>query len=139
MLGNFSCFCGLLFCWLFSKNFFFQNKNKKSFRNTTRVSNSLDPSQDQHYVGPDFGSNCLQRLSAEEKKTLLSDSNLESVNYKEQKSTIFRHGQNIPPDQTIKLLSLISKQPCLYIWVGFDLFTTIPAACGLFMNNSVFY
>ena len=29
-----------------------------------RVSNSLDPDQARHFVGPDLGSNCLQWLSA---------------------------------------------------------------------------
>ena len=38
---------------------------KKKIRNTIRVSNSLDPDQAQHFVGPDFGLNCLQRLSAD--------------------------------------------------------------------------
>ena len=33
--------------------------------NTFRVSNSLDPDQAQHFVRPDLGPNCLQRLSAE--------------------------------------------------------------------------
>ena len=33
---------------------------KTSFTNTTRVSNSFDQN-----VGPDLGSNCLQRLSAD--------------------------------------------------------------------------
>ena len=32
-----------------------------------RVSNSSDPDQDQHYVGPDLGPNCLQRLSVDTK------------------------------------------------------------------------
>ena len=40
---------------------------KKNFRNTISVSNSLDPDQDLHSVGPDLGSNCLQRLSADDK------------------------------------------------------------------------
>ena len=31
------------------------------------MSNSLDPDQDQHFVGPDLGPNCLQRLSADDK------------------------------------------------------------------------
>ena len=35
------------------------------FFNTIRVSNSLDPDQARHFVGPDLGPNCLQRLSAE--------------------------------------------------------------------------
>ena len=29
------------------------------------MSNSLDPDQAQHFVGPDLGPNCLQRLSAD--------------------------------------------------------------------------
>ena len=39
---------------------------KNSFRNTIRVSNSLDPDQAGHFVLPDLGPNCLQRLSAED-------------------------------------------------------------------------
>ena len=33
---------------------------KISFRNTIRVSNSLDPDQARHVVGPDLGPNFLQ-------------------------------------------------------------------------------
>ena len=41
---------------------------KNSFRNIIiRVSNNLDPDQDLHSVGPDLDTNCLQRLSADEK------------------------------------------------------------------------
>ena len=40
----------------------------KNFRNTIRVSNSLDPDQDRH-VGPDLGPNCLQWLSADYKNS----------------------------------------------------------------------
>ena len=32
-----------------------------------RESNSLDPDQAQHFVGPDLGPNCLQSLSADKK------------------------------------------------------------------------
>ena len=48
--------------------FFFQNQtfSKDSFRNTLRVSNSLDTDQARHIVGPDLGSNCLKRLSADD-------------------------------------------------------------------------
>ena len=35
-------------------------------RNTSRVSNSLEPDQAQHFVGPDLVLNCLQRLSADD-------------------------------------------------------------------------
>ena len=48
-------------CLFFSKSTFSNN----SIRNTIRVSNSLDPDQTRHFVGPDLGPNCLQRLSAD--------------------------------------------------------------------------
>ena len=41
---------------------------QKSFKNTIRVSNSLDPDQTRHFVGPDLGPSCLDWLSAEDKK-----------------------------------------------------------------------
>ena len=53
---------------LLSSADFFQNllflQKILSRKNTIRVSNSLDPDQDRHFVGPDLGSTCLQRLSA---------------------------------------------------------------------------
>ena len=45
--------------------FFNINFLENSFKNTIRVSNSLDPDQVRHFVGPDMGPNCLQRLSAD--------------------------------------------------------------------------
>ena len=33
-----------------------------------RVSNSLDPDEAQHFVGPDLGPNCFQKLSADDTK-----------------------------------------------------------------------
>ena len=60
MLGNFSCF--LSSTDFFSKLAF----SKISFRNTIRVSNSLDPDQVRRFVGPDLGLNCLQRLTADD-------------------------------------------------------------------------
>ena len=42
------------------------------FFNTVRVSNSLDPDQARHFVGPDLGPNCLQRLSADNKSRPLA-------------------------------------------------------------------
>ena len=60
LLGNFlGFFCGLL---IFLKINFLKN----SFRNTIRVSKSSDPDQAQHFVGPDLGSNCLQKFSADD-------------------------------------------------------------------------
>ena len=55
MLGNFSCF-------------FF----KKFFHEHYQVSNPLDPDQDLHFVGPDLGPNCLQRLSTDDKSRHLA-------------------------------------------------------------------
>ena len=53
----------MLFCRLqkvFKVSFF-----RKAFRNTIRVSKSLDLDHGRH-VGPDLDPNCLQRLSAED-------------------------------------------------------------------------
>ena len=59
MLGNFYDF-------LTSTNVFLESKFLKSdFRNTTRVSNSLDPDQGGFFVGSDVGPYCLQMLSAD--------------------------------------------------------------------------
>ena len=53
---------------LTSDDFFFKiNFFKKKFKNTIRVSNGFDPDQDLHFVGPDLGPNCSQRLSAEDR------------------------------------------------------------------------
>ena len=52
LLDNFALFCRLM---LFSKSTFMKNY----FRNTIRVSNSLEPDQARHFVGPDLGPNCL--------------------------------------------------------------------------------
>ena len=45
--------------------FFKINFLENSFKNTIRVSKSLDPDQARHFVRPDMGPNCLQRLSAD--------------------------------------------------------------------------
>ena len=47
---------------IFSKLSFLKN----SFRNTIRVSNTLDLDQARHFVGPDVGPSCLQRLLADD-------------------------------------------------------------------------
>ena len=54
----------LLFMLLLLSADFLQNN---SFMSTIRVSYSLEPDQDRHFVGPDLGPNCLQRLSADDK------------------------------------------------------------------------
>ena len=65
-LGNFSCV--FVVCWFFSKS----TLSKNSFSNTIGVSNSLDPDQARHSVGPDLGLNCLQRLSADDTQWAMS-------------------------------------------------------------------
>ena len=40
---------------------------ENSFKKTIRVSNDLDPDQDRRSAGPDLGTNCLQRLAADNK------------------------------------------------------------------------
>ena len=46
------------------------NFSKNSFKNTIRVSNSLNPDQARLFVGPGLGQNCLQRLSADDTRML---------------------------------------------------------------------
>ena len=77
----------MLFCclWIF---FFRLTFSKKSFRNTIRVSSCLDPDQAQHFVGPDLGPNCLQRLSADEKSCQWRGKSLEiCVHHKKSRNT----------------------------------------------------
>ena len=62
---NFLPYWVILFCRLlifFSKSTF----SKNYFRNTIRVSNSLDTDQIRRFVGPNLGPNCLQRLTADD-------------------------------------------------------------------------
>ena len=55
---------------LWSSADFFQKLtfSKNAFRNTISVSNALDLNQGLSSVGPDLGPNCLQRLSADNKR-----------------------------------------------------------------------
>ena len=50
ILGN--CASFFVVCWFLPKLFFF---SEKSFRNTIRMSNSLDPDQAHHFVRSDLG------------------------------------------------------------------------------------
>ena len=59
ILCNFSL--SFTVCRLFSTSTF----SKNYFRNTIRVSNSLDPYQARHFVWLDLDPNCLQKLSAD--------------------------------------------------------------------------
>ena len=50
----------LVICRLFIKTNFSKNSD-------ISVLNGLDPDQDLHFVGPDLGPSCFQRLSADAK------------------------------------------------------------------------
>ena len=52
------------------------NLTMLGFFNNILVSNSLDPDQAQHFVGPDLSPNCLQRLSADIAGKKLTTNNL---------------------------------------------------------------
>ena len=56
------------FCMIFVACCFFSKLtfSKNSFRNTIRVSNSMDQYQAQHFVGLNLGQHHLQKLSAED-------------------------------------------------------------------------
>ena len=64
MLCNFHdlLFVCRFFFQIFSKSTF----KKNSFKKSIRVSNSLDQDQARHFVGPDLGPNCLQRLAGDD-------------------------------------------------------------------------
>ena len=53
-------------CWVIFMLYVVCRFFQSSFLKTIRVSNSLDPDQGQHFVGPDLGLICLQRLSADD-------------------------------------------------------------------------
>ena len=58
---------GKLLAFVSSDDFSKLTFSKNYFRTTIRVSNGLDPDQDQRSVGLDLGPDCFQRLSADEK------------------------------------------------------------------------
>ena len=62
MLGNY------LFVHVFLSSVdYFQNKCKKKIGNTISVTLGLYPDQARHFLGPDLGLNCLQRLSVKKR------------------------------------------------------------------------
>ena len=57
----------ILHAFLPSADFVNLTFSTKTFRNTIKVSNSLNPDKAIHFVWPDLGLNCLQGLSAGDK------------------------------------------------------------------------
>ena len=60
---------------------FFQNQLFEKFFQEYRVSNSLDPDQAQHFVGPDLSTNCLQKLSADDTRRYEGCSNMNASSF----------------------------------------------------------
>ena len=52
--------------FLSSADFFQNHFFEKILSGKPSVSNSLDPDQALHFVGPDLGPNCLQKLSEDD-------------------------------------------------------------------------
>ena len=60
--------------WLSSADFSSKlTFSKDYFLNTIRVSNGLNPDQDQSSMGPDLGPTCLERLSVAASKESVKD------------------------------------------------------------------
>ena len=68
LLLLFFCLFVSLFVCLFCFVFVFSGGGGggKSFSNTIKLSNGLDPDQYRRSVGPDLGPNCLRRLTADD-------------------------------------------------------------------------
>ena len=56
----------ILHAFLSSADFFQNQLLREILSQIPSVSNCLDPDQARHFVGPDLGPNCLQRLSADD-------------------------------------------------------------------------
>ena len=57
LVDNFACsFCRLVFCFVFKIKFF-----EKIFQKYHQ-SNTFDPEQVRHFIGPDLGPNSLQKI-----------------------------------------------------------------------------
>ena len=80
-VSHFPFTCLIFHAFLSSADFFFSKStfSKNSFRNSIRVSNSLDPDQARCFVEPDLGSNCLQRSSADDTSWQIVNLALSSV------------------------------------------------------------
>ena len=55
------------------------------------MSNNLDPDQDRHFVGSDLGTNCLERLSADDRVTATTDEHVKIEIRKSVKSKIMQY------------------------------------------------
>ena len=92
--------------FLSSADFFSKSSfSKNSFRNTIRVSNNLNPDQAWHFVGPDLGQNCLQKLSV--------DNTTRRVNTTQTSTANISTTSLIPLSKQTHVLAPPSFVPCL--------------------------
>ena len=68
------------------------------------MSNSSDPDQNRHFVGPDLNLNCLQKLSAGYQQTALVGRELTIVHI--DTGQMHHHSEMVPYVTMIRLLSL---------------------------------
>ena len=73
------------------------------------MSNSLDPDQARHFVGPDLDLNCLQRFSADD----IADYELKKKFIFHQKSQLIRSDTRF--DRRTALLTYLSRIANIYI------------------------
>ena len=92
--------------WLFSKSTF------KPFRKTIRVSNKSDPDQAWHFVSPDLGPSCLQRISAD-------NTDRQSVN---ESPIYFTPWTNNQEDSHLEIPEQVSVGA---VWSGSSLFASL--------------
>ena len=131
ILGNFSCI--LSSADFFSKLIF----QKNSFRNTIRMSNSLDPDQVRQIVGPDLGPNCLPKLSADDTgrqrvtpKSAISYG-MSFYQYLTALVYIETFLVHIPDKRTLNLCSSLSKKHII-LWCGLIVYSELNSrsVCG---------
>ena len=58
--------CMMLIYNVNTRTYWMTHKKINIFRNSIKVSNSLDLDQTRRFVGPDLGPNCSQKLSADD-------------------------------------------------------------------------
>ena len=92
-VSNYKCYH--FACWVNLHVFvvvtIFSKFSKKSFRNTIRESNSLDPYLAPHFAEPDLGSNCFLKLSEQTTKVVTGRSIVKKYMYGYQPSQLRVH------------------------------------------------
>ena len=103
-----------------------------------RVSNSLDPDQAQHFVVPDLGQNCLQRLSADIASKELNTKQLVDTFWLKPWLKLISFGSNF--FHLAKVLATTNSEPGLALYLHYFYKKYSPPAppcplCGFVMLN----